>query len=368
MDIEYLHLYVKNAWVWRDWFVEKLNFQSVSATSLGKLSELAVQSADILILISSKQTGNPEVQQFLRKHPEGVADVAFRVHNLATVVAQVQKAGGQLIQPIQHQTGSRGNVRWCRIQGWGNISHTLLEYADALIEEEAKAAPPPNALAGMNVQLTNSALPWLSIDHVVLNVPSNELEQAVVWYESQLGFVRQQQFAIATAQSGLRSFVLKHPEGKATLPINEPTSQNSQIQEFLDLNRGSGIQHAALQTDDLVQTVAVLRQRQIPFLSVPATYYEELQTRPGFWQEAGDWSEIAQQQILVDWPPEAPQTRLLQTFMQPLLEQPTFFWELIERQTQITQTGIQRAEGFGAGNFQALFEAIEREQQQRGSL
>jgi 4-hydroxyphenylpyruvate dioxygenase len=201
-----------------------------------------------------------------------------------------------------------------------------------------------------------------------LNVPAGELEAAATWYERHLGFVRQQQFVIETPRSGLHSRVLQHPEGTATLPINEPTSDNSQIQEFLDLHRGAGIQHVALQTGDLVQTVATLRQRGVPFLTVPDTYYQQLQTRSGFWRDAGDWAAIARQQILVDWPLEAPQTRLLQTFTQPPFEIPTFFWEFIERQAQVTDAGVQCAEGFGEGNFQALFEAIEREQQQRGSL
>lgn len=359
MDIAYLHLYVRNADSWRDWFVQNLNFQPMPATGLAQFGDRAVQRAYIRILLSSEQGGNPAVTRFLQRHPEGVADVAFRVNALDTWATQVQHQGGVLIQGIQTQESSNGPFRWCRVRGWGDIHHTL-------VEQPAPAPnPPPGKLKSPKSSLS---LLWQSIDHAVLNVPKGELEAAAEWYETCLGFMRQQQFAIATEQSGLRSLVLKHPQGSATMPVNEPTSTNSQIQEFLDLHGGAGIQHVALRTHDLVRTVSLLRQRGLSFLTVPSTYYEQLKQRPGFWHQADDWDAIAQQQILVDWPSEDPQMRLLQTFTQPLLEQPTFFWELIERQTKVTPHGLKQVEGFGEGNFQALFEAIEREQQQRGSL
>lgn len=357
MDIAYLHLYVRNAAVWRDWFIEKLNFQPVSAKSLGGLGELAVTSAQILILISSTQLGEPDVDRFLHNHAEGVADIAFRVRNLDAVVARIQKAGGQLIQPIRYVRNALNQFRVCRVQGWGSTSHSLIEYDQQL-----------GGPMGSGTSSHETDLPWLQIDHAVLNVAAGDLTKAVAWYETQLGFVREQEFAIATAYSGLRSLVLRHPDGTAKLPVNEPTSPNSQIQEFLDLHKGAGIQHVALQTRDLVQAVASLRQRGVPFLTVPEAYYQELRARPGFWAEAGDWQAIADQQILVDWSLKDSRARLLQTFMPPLLEKPTFFWELIERQAQVTPTGLKQVDGFGEGNFQALFEAIEREQQQRGSL
>ncbi|MEL6383590.1 MAG: VOC family protein [Cyanobacteria bacterium J06626_18] len=390
MNIEHLHLYVRNAAVWRDWFVEKLNFQPASAKSLEGLSEFAVYGAHIKILISSEQTGNSAVTHFLNHYAEGVADIAFRVKHLDEHVARIRATGGRVISPIQAGKSAMKSLRWCRIAGWGSLTHTLIETTQYSKEhpiyplnspgsEEGGATLPLPADDFVEVKgvsreslpgsvSKNRGLPWLNIDHAVLNVPSGQLEQAAAWYENQLGFVRRQQFAIATGQSGLRSLVLKHPDGDATLPINEPTSSNSQIQEFLEFHRGAGIQHVALQTGDLVQTVATLRRRGVAFLSVPAAYYQQLRERPGFWPGAGDWEAIARQQILVDWPSEESRIRLLQTFTQPLFERPTFFLELIERQTKLTNTGVKRAEGFGEANFQALFEAIEREQQQRGSL
>ncbi|MGD1942258.1 MAG: 4-hydroxyphenylpyruvate dioxygenase [Leptolyngbyaceae cyanobacterium] len=358
MNFEYLHLFAKNAAVWRDWFIEKLDFRPLSSEVLQTLGEFAVQYGHIVILLSSECSGRPEVDKFLQTYAEGIGDIAFRVRNLDAIVARVRALGGKINQPIHSLPTSTGSLRWCRIQGWGSVSHTLIEYPQSL---STSSPPAPQASPP-------AALPWLSIDHAVLNVPTGELENAVNWYTTYLGFTQQQQFLIETPRSGLRSIVLKHPDGNATLPVNEPTSSNSQIQEFIDQHNGAGIQHVALKTQDLVQTIAVLRQRGLSFLSVPEIYYQQLQIRPGFWQEAGDWGAIAQQQILVDWPAADAQTRLLQTFTQPLFDKPTFFWEFIERQSRMTPAGMKRADGFGEGNFQALFEAIEREQQLRGSL
>lgn len=376
MDIEYLHLYVENAADWQKWFVNILQFQPIFSKFTAQLSDYAVQSGRIRVLLSSRCGCNPEVGHFLECHPEGVADVAFRVKDMATVLMQVQAAGNQP-PPVLHESVSDiGILRWCRIQGWGSLRHTLIEYPEVLddsfeqqrdcskVEPPAAQPPSPESWTGAAA----GALPWCDIDHAVLNVPAGSLESAATWYETHLGFTRQQQFDIATDQSGLRSLVLKHPDGTATLPINEPMSLNSQIQEFLDLHGGAGIQHVALRTHNLVKTVAKLRQQGVAFLAVPQEYYDQLQQRPGFWPGSGDWDAIAQQQILVDWPIGQPQLRLLQTFTQPLFKQPTFFWELIERQSLIVGDRLQQAEGFGAGNFQALFEAIERQQQARGSL
>jgi 4-hydroxyphenylpyruvate dioxygenase len=195
----------------------------------------------------------------------------------------------------------------------------------------------------------------------VLNVATGDLERALRWYEDVLGFQRQQTFMIQTDQSGLRSQVLVHPISGVQFPINEPTSANSQIQEFLDVNQGSGIQHIALQTPQIVKAIAQLRNLGLSFLPIPPTYYTQLRlSHPKLPLSASEFEEITAQQILVDWQDKSTNALLLQTFTQPIFEQPTFFFELIERR--------QGAQGFGEGNFRALFEAIEREQLKRGSL
>jgi 4-hydroxyphenylpyruvate dioxygenase len=355
MDFEYLHLFVNNAQAWRDWFVKTLDFCALTDRIWQEFGEFAVQHDRILILLSSASSGRSEVRQFLQRYSEGVGDVAFRVRDLDAIATRLQRLGAQFIQPVRSRVTAAGPLRWCRIRGWGSLSHTLIERA-------------PRPVGTATVEASSPPLSWLTIDHAVLNVPAGELTAAATWYENCLGFAPAQQFVIETPRSGLRSVVLKHPDGDATLPINEPTSDNSQVQEFITQHRGAGIQHTALKTANLIQTIATLRRRGLAFLSVPASYYSQLKQRQGFWPEAGDWSAIAQQQILVDWPADSPHSRLLQTFTQPLFERPTFFWEFIERQSAPTPTGQRPADGFGEGNFQALFEAIEREQAVRGSL
>lgn len=359
MDINHLHLYVDEPRACHQWWVENCSFQSVPELAAQFEADSAVQRADIRLLFSGATAGgvgaHSPVDEFLRRYSPGVADVAFRVRDLDCTLAQVRRAGGQVLRPPQAIAGLANGGRWGRIQGWGGLVHTLIDPG------LANRSRSPEGFSD-----ARSPLPWQAVDHAVLNVAAHHLEAAASWYERTLGFCRQQQFAIQTPNSGLNSLVLRHPEGTATLPINEPTSPNSQVQEFLDYHGGAGIQHVALRTHNLVQTVAVLRRRGVQFLTVPPTYYEQLRQRPGFWHGAGDWAAIARHQILVDWLPDCPQARLLQTFTQPLFERPTFFLELIER--QMVPSGSVVAEGFGEGNFQALFEAIEREQRQRGSL
>jgi 4-hydroxyphenylpyruvate dioxygenase len=202
----------------------------------------------------------------------------------------------------------------------------------------------------------------------VLNVQTGELEGAIAWYEKTLGFQPRQSFEIQTDRSALCSQVMVHPDGTAQFPINQPASASSQIQEFLDWNRGGGIQHIALQTPHIVEAIDQFRQQGLVFLPVPFSYYEQLRLRPGFNLSELEWQTIARQEVLVDWQIEIPQALLLQAFTQPIFSEPTFFFELIERRQIWKNQQPYQSQGFGEGNFQALFEAIEREQMKRGSL
>jgi 4-hydroxyphenylpyruvate dioxygenase len=229
------------------------------------------------------------------------------------------------------------------------------------------------------------------IDHGVINVPVGQLTAAVDWYVQRFGFQPRQEFTIDTPWSGLRSQVLAHPNGGATLPINEPTTANSQVQEFLHWNRGPGIQHVALHTHNIIQTVGHLQDRGVQFLDVPHGYYQALTQRPGYGVRPSDSSdrsrpnspqaanppylashplldELVRLNILVDWDSQTPQAKLLQTFTQPVFDQPTLFFEIIQRQSAWAGAHPILAQGFGERNFQALFEAIEQEQRKRGSL
>jgi 4-hydroxyphenylpyruvate dioxygenase len=374
MKIDHVHFYVEDAKASRDWFVLLLGFQAVAAGVSNHTRTEVIKSGSVYFLLSSPLTSTSPVAQFLHQHPPGVADIAFRVPDVEAVMTKAVNGGAKVLQPIQEQQQGKGLLKWGQIAAWGSLSHTLIERQPTkLVDRQNRAfisTFPQLDWDGGKVLLdedserldgsSNSGFAFGGIDHVVLNVAAGDLDRAVAWYEKTLAFIPQQSFAIQTERSGLHSKVMLHPDGWVKLPINQPTSANSQIQEFLEVNRGPGVQHIALQTPNIVDAIAYLRQRGLPFLQVPRTYYTQLLHRQGLQLSEAEIQEIAAQQILVDWEENSPEALLLQIFTQPIFEQPTFFFELIERRLQ--------ARGFGEGNFRALFEAIEREQMKRGSL
>lgn len=392
MKIDYIHFYVKDARASRDWFVNRMSFQWVASGYSRHTHTSVVRNGSVYIVVSSPITSESPIAQFLRLHPPGVADIAFQVSDLESVMERAVAKGAKVLQPVEQRQLDKGSVKWGKIAAWGSVSHTLSEYtgkvsflsvlADSgvtfdflspneyLVESLSREFPATKVKPGVSIpkdnekelppQTANCGL-FTGIDHIVLNVAVGELEQALSWYETVLGFQRQQTYTIETDYSGLRSQVMVHPESGVQFPINEPTSTNSQIQEFLDLNSGPGIQHIALHTPQIVKAIAHLRQQGLSFLPIPRTYYTHLQpNHDRIPLSAAELAEIATQQVLVDWQQKSDNALLLQTFTQPIFEQPTFFFELIERRL--------KAQGFGEGNFRALFEAIEREQIKRGSL
>lgn len=199
------------------------------------------------------------------------------------------------------------------------------------------------------------------IDHVVCNVELGKMDEWARYYASIMGFSQLHHFSdeqIATEYTALMSKVLWDGEGRIKLPINEPAEgkKKSQIEEFLDYYRSPGVQHMALATDDIVSTVSAMRDNGVRFLRVPPTYYEDLKQRLDWSRIDADIDRLAELGILVDQDDEG---YLLQIFTKNVQDRPTVFYEIIER---------HGSAGFGVGNFQALFEAIEREQQERGNL
>ncbi len=351
MKINHIHFYVEDAKLWRNWFINHLGFEAVALDYAIPLKESfhtcteVVKSGSVCFLLSSPLLPNSPVAEYFQEHPPGVADVAFDVGDLQEILAQSQVYGAKVLQPIQQHQKGEESVKWCQIAAWGGMTHTLIERRKEDVRD-------------------NSSLPCFSnitaIDHIVLNVPVGDLEHAVAWYKNILDFQPQQMFKIKTNRSALHSQVMVSHHGNVQLPINEPATPNSQIQEFINVNRGAGIQHIALRTPNIVETIAQFRSNGLSFLRVPQSYYETLAIRQGLPLSPTELQAIAQQEILVDWQENTPQALLLQIFTQPIFGEPTFFFEFIERKNQ--------AQGFGEGNFRALFEAIESEQLKRGSL
>ncbi len=361
MEFNHLQLYVPDMASWHDRFVRIWGGRVTSLKPTAGRHGILIYLGQVPLLITPPQSADDATATYLQQHPAGIGDVAFRVRDLEPTLSQVLAAGGKLLEPVQLDPLGRG--RWCQIQGWGNLRHTLVESccAEVWVPGQVDGDGSASTDAGPSGLIT-------AIDHAVLNVPTGQLTAAMTWYVEQLGFQPQQQFTIDTAWSGLRSQVLAHPQGRAQLPLNEPSTVNSQVQEFLDWNRGAGIQHVALHTCDILRTVQGLRQAGVTFLEVPDRYYADLTQRQGYLADADLEAAIARLKILVDWEANQPQARLLQTFTHPFLEIPTLFFELIQRQTLTFENQELRAKGFGERNFQALFEAIEQEQRKRGSL
>lgn len=362
MYVDYVHFYVEDARKWRNWFVNVMGFQMIaSGQDADTLTEVVgnvgnQEHSSIIFVLSSPLTFSSPVTKYLLNHPSGVVEIAFSVDDLAQTIQD----SAHLFSPIREKNTSQGLMRWSQIKNSANLTHTLIER-----HSKTPIVPYLNLTEIAFIPTQKSSL--IKVDHLVLNVASGELEKTANWYESILGFEKKQSFKIQTGQSGLYSQVMVHPISGVQIPINEPSSPNSQIQEFLDLNCGSGIQHIALQTSQIINLTQSLRRSGISFLTVPKNYYEQIQNKNLFEiLEKLELDELIKQEILIDLEIEKQEKNskcspiLLQIFTQPIFEKPTFFFELIERRAQ--------AQGFGEGNFKALFEAIEREQFKRGNL
>jgi 4-hydroxyphenylpyruvate dioxygenase len=285
-------------------------------------------------------------------HGDGVHDIAFVVDNAAAAYRAATLRGAAGVAAPWVESDASGRIVRASVAAYGETRHTFVERDDylGLFAPGYERAELPHPV-GPGVGLTR-------IDHVVANVELGNLERWVDFYARVFGFDQMVHFddeAISTEYSALMSTVV-WDGSKVVLPINEPAQgrRKSQIEEFLDAYGGPGVQHIALRTDDIVATVRALRDRGVRFLRVPGTYYESAVDRM-----AGielPWPELAELGILADRDHDG---YLLQVFTETMGDRPTLFFEIIQR---------EGARGFGAGNFKALFEAIEREQERRGNL
>lgn len=349
MQIDHIRFYTTNATQTSNWFIDKIGFRSIGKSFNHHTHTEAIANNSIFLAISAPLNASSTVAGYLDSHPSGVGDVAFRVRDLDSILARANRLGVAILQPPQHSE----QLKWSTIAGWDGLQHTLIEYSD-----RSTGCFIPNLRYYPVREELNSPTAIADIDHIVLNVALGELSPAVDWYRALFDFKIQQTFTIETERSGLYSQALIDPTGTIQFNINEPTSANSQIQEFIDLNGGAGIQHLALRSQNIVRTVSGLRSRGVSFLSVPQAYYTQLQQRLNPNIISFETLEtLKTEQILVDANADIPESLLMQTFTQPIFEQPTFFLEIIERR--------QQAYGFGEGNFKALFAAVEQEQLSR---
>lgn len=303
-----------------------------------------------------------EMHVHLERHGDAVKDVAFEVDSVEGVYTRAVSQGADAVQePTTTTDKDSGSVTTAVIRTYGDTTHTLISrdnYKGPFLPGYRAATLPTATVALPEVHLAR-------IDHCVGNQDWNAMVAACAFYERCLSFHRfwsVDDSEISTEFSALNSIVMASANEVVKMPINEPApgKKRSQIEEYVVFNSGAGVQHIALLTKDIVSAVTALRARGVQFIDVPATYYDtmrhRLKTERRSWELREDFDTLQRLSILIDYDEGG---YLLQLFTKPLMDRPTVFIEIIQRND---------FDGFGAGNFKSLFEAIEREQAERGNL
>ncbi len=356
--VDHLELYVGNARQAAFYFTRAFGFREIAyaglETGVRDRASHVLQQGRIRLVLTGALRSDSDIAAHQRRHGDGVKAIALGVPDVDAAWREATERGARGITPPHAISDEHGEVRLATIAAYGDTVHTFVQrngYQGAFLPGYAPRAGGENG-AGPDEML-------LTIDHVVGNVELGSMDEWVGFYERVMGMTEMLHFsdeAISTEYSALMSKVLTDGSGRVKFPINEPAAgrRRSQIDEYIEFYEGAGAQHIAVATRDIVGTVAELRRRGVEFLQIPDAYYEEVPDRVGEIDESIE--DLRRQGILVDRDDEG---YMLQIFTRPLGDRPTLFFEIIER---------HGARGFGEGNFRALFEAIEREQDRRGNL
>ena len=317
-----------------------------------RASYVMVQN-DIRFVFTAPISEAGELAEHVRRHGDGVHDIAFAVDDVASAWRETTARGAKSALEPMELTGEKGVLRRSAIHTYGEVLHSFVDRSDYT----GTFAPGYHRITKPAAAATGQQL--LEVDHCVGNVALGDMNRFVDFYRDVMGFsqlIHYDDKVIHTEYSALMSKVMQSGNGRIKFPINEPAAgkRKSQIQEFLDYYLEAGTQHIALRTEDIVGTVRALRSRGVEFLGLPHEYYASLPDRVG---DVGIPMDLLEELgIEADRDEEG---YLLQIFTKPVQDRPTFFFEIIER---------HGSRGFGVGNFKALFEAIEREQEKRGNL
>jgi len=361
LGTDYVEFYVGNAKQAAHFYKTAFGFQSEAYSGLetgvkDRASYVLRQDKIRLVLTTALNSESP-IGEHVKKHGDGVKVVALWVEDARAAYEETTKRGAKSFMEPTVEKDEHGEVVRAGIYTYGETVHMFVErknykgtFLPGFVKWESDYSP---ASTGLKF-----------IDHMVGNVGWNEMNTWVQWYEDVMGFENFLSFddkQIHTEYSALMSKVMANGNGRVKFPINEPAEgkKKSQIEEYLDFYEGPGVQHIAVATDDIIKTVSDLRSRGVEFLSTPPDeYYNAIPDRVGAFDHEvkEDIKAIQKLGIMVDADEEG---YLLQIFTKPVEDRPTLFFEIIQR---------MGARGFGAGNFKALFESIEREQEKRGTL
>lgn len=361
LGTDYVELYVGNAKQAAHFYKTAFGFQSLAYAGLETGSRdkasYVLQQDKIRLVLTTGLKSDSEIGEHVKKHGDGVKVIALWVEDARKSFEETTNRGAKIYMEPIVEKDEFGEVIRAGVYTYGETVHMFVErknytgaFLPGFVEWKSEYNP------------TSIGLKF--IDHMVGNVGWNQMNIWVKWYEDVMGFVNFLSFddkQIHTEYSALMSKVMSNGNGRIKFPINEPAKGNkrSQIEEYLDFYEGSGVQHIAIATDDIITAVFALKARGIEFLSAPPhTYYEAIPGRLGKYANMmqEDIETIEKLAIMVDADADG---YLLQIFTKPIEDRPTLFFEIIQR---------MGAKGFGAGNFKALFESIEREQQLRGTL
>ena len=359
LGIDHLELWVGNAAQAAFFLEHAFGFRRVAYAGLetgmrDRASHVLAQGGVRLVVTGALRNDTPVAAHHAR-HGDGVKDIALAVPDAARAYADALARGASGVAEPAQAADEHGAVRTATIAAYGETVHTFVQregYAGAFLPGYGAVEPTgPAGEAGGPV--------FEDLDHVVANVEPGRMDHWVRFYADVLGMAQLRHFsdeAIATEHSALMSKVMADGSGRIKFPVNEPAPgrRRSQVDEFLEFNEGPGAQHIALTTQDIVSTMEHLHRRGVTFLPTPDAYYDDLPARVGTIDEPLE--DLRRLGILVDRDDEG---YLLQVFTRPLGDRPTVFFEIIQR---------RGARGFGEGNFKALFEALEREQDLRGNL
>ena len=356
LGTDYMELYVGNAKQAAHFYKTAFGFQSLAYAGpetgvMDRASYVIVQDKIRLILTSPLNSDHP-IAEHHKKHGDGVKVLALWVDDAYSAYEETIKRGAKSYMEPKTITDEHGEVKLSGIHTYGETVHVFVErknyngvFMPGYEKWESNYNPEPVGLK--------------YIDHCVGNVDWNQMNPWVKFYEDVMGFKNILSFDdedISTEYSALMSKVMSNGNGYIKFPINEPAEgkKKSQIEEYLDFYEGEGVQHIAVATDNIIETVSALQARGVEFLTIPGSYYDTILDRVGEIDE--DLEPLRDLGILIDRDNEG---YLLQIFTKPVEDRPTMFFEIIQR---------KGAQSFGKGNFKALFEAIEREQANRGNL
>lgn len=354
---DHLELYVGNAKQSAHYYKTAFGFTTVAyagpETGIRDRASYVLQQGKIRLVLTTPLHSDSPIMEHVRKHGDGVKILALWVDDAYQSYEQTVKRGAISYQEPKTMKDEFGEVRTAGIYTYGETIHLFVE------RKNYTGAFMPGYIA-LNSAYNPGDTGLLYIDHCVGNVGWNRMDEAVRWYEEVMGFRNILSFddkQINTEYSALMSKVMSNQNGYVKFPINEPAEgkKKSQIEEYLEFYEGEGVQHIAVATHDIIKTVSAMKARGVEFLGAPpAAYYDHLLERVGKIDE--DIAPLQELGILVDYDEEG---YLLQIFTKPVQDRPTLFFEIIQR---------KGAQSFGAGNFKALFESLEREQEKRGNL